>query len=441
MVRHALPIVLGLAIAIVAAPAARAQASAAPVLLNHPAVTDTAHLKGGDTVVTLSGVQGWAGDPARALQAIILQAGDKVTCQPQAEQPSQAKQTSQAEQTYTCKLPTGADVGELALATGDAKPLPGAPADYQAQAAAAEAGHRGVWGSQVAGPAILQHPMVQTTSEIAANGRVYPLDGLDGFAAPYYTLQLQEFIDSHGGQLRCEAKSGSGRYVCRTPEGTDIATVALLEGLARVSADAPPDYRADQMQAVRNKSGFWFNPPQQVLTQLTSPAAPPLPPDCCVAPPSNLTPSITEDDGIPVAVIDSAPVFFIYIREIGWGYYDHLGAWHTAPERFHAQLERVHPVAFPAGRPPGLPPRAVTPEGFRATSHFGMPGVQSRPAFLAPPAFSAPGPIARPRPLAPLHLGLGPPRPGFAALHGVGVRPPLALIAPHPAFVPFAGRR
>ena len=130
---------------------AKAQAPA-PVYLTHPAVVDTAHLKGMDTVVTLAGLQGWAGDPAHELQTVITQAGDAVTCAPQPDA------------SYVCKLPNGADVAELALALGDAKTLDTAPAGYRTEQAAAEAGHRGVWASQAANRAILQHPAVQTTA-------------------------------------------------------------------------------------------------------------------------------------------------------------------------------------------------------------------------------------------------------------------------------------
>ncbi len=398
----------------------------APVYLRHPTVVDTAHLRGADMPVTLAGLQGWAGDPAHDLQSVIAQAGDAVTCTPQPD--------ASAQSSYVCKLPNGADVAELALALGDAKALDTAPAGYHTLQAAAEAGHRGVWASQAASPAILQHPVVQTTAQVAANGRSYPLYGLEGFGAPYYTLQLQRFIDSHGGELTCTDKDGSDRYVCTTKEGTDIATVALLEGLARASADAPPEYRADQAQASQDKSGFWFNPSPQTVTQFAPlPQPQPMPsPGCCSTASGSSEPILSYNDGIPVAIIANVPAHFVYIREIGWGYYDHVGSWHLAPAAYRAELSRAFPKgpavqprgrSLPSAAPTGLlrALRTTPPAGFRNPGVLPVAGalqgqLAQQQAFARQQTFRATFgsslALARPMRLAPEGIGrINPVRP------------------------------
>ncbi len=384
--------------------------SAAPVFLTHPGVTDTAHLKGDAVVVTLGGVQGWAGDPARDLQGLIAQDGDKVTCQPHADG------------TYACTLPTGADLGQLAVAVGDAKALDDAPEAYKTGQTAAKAAGRGLWAGVLPAGADLLHPLVTTTAELAADGRVYMLDGLIGFGARFYTLQLQSYIDAHGGQLRCEPKGG-GRYVCRLPDGTDIATVALLRGLARAEAKSPPDYRADQAEAVRARTGFWLNPPEPLLAALP-PAPEPAPQvGCCVTPPSNLEPELSFDGDIPVVVIEGEPVPFVFIKEIGWGFYDHLGQWHGAPERVRAELAGTYPNGPPlapvegrlgggralAGNASGF---ITPPETFRAAG-LGRVSPQAQPSVLASPGLLR-APTFRPHPITP--IGVARPGPGAIAL-------------------------
>ncbi len=411
--------------AAVIATGAQAQTPAtpsAPVFLSHPTVMDTAHLKGTDTVVTLQGVQGWGGDPAHDLQSLLVQAGDKVTCQPHGDG------------TYLCTLPSGADVGELAVATGAAKALDDAPAGYKTQQSAAQSAHRGVWAADLPGPAILRHPTVQTTAEIAANGRVYTLDGLIGFEALFYTLQLQTVIDAHGAELSCQPKGSTGRFVCLLPDGTDIATVALLQGLARATGDAPPEYHADQAQAARSKRGFWFNPPQPVLTELTpapQPGAEPAPqPGLDVVAPGNLAPELSYDDGIPVAVIGGVPAFFVFIKEIGWGYYDRIGNWHGAPASLRAELARAFPNGPPdqhtGSRTAGAFATNVlrgstgtSPAGFiDAPQDIGRGGTPARGVGSALLRNQLPlytrGPVIRSHPIAPLAAG---------RLEGAGIRP------------------
>ncbi len=446
-----------LAIAACLALTARAQVTAtspamippAPVFLNHPTVIDTAHLKGGDTVVTLYGVQGWGGDPAAGLQAFITANGDRVTCQPHDGG------------TVTCMLPTGLDVAASALANGAAKTAEDAPADYQRQQSTAQAAQLGLWAGTPSLPVSVQHPVVQTTSTLTAGSQSFVLDGLAGFSAPFYTLQLQTYIAAHGDRLSC-ARRPSGRFVCLLPDGTDLAAAALTGGLARVSADANAQYRADQAQAVANRSGIWFDPPGQ-----GSIAPGPLlaaVPNCCGVTLPDPGAGLTYADGVPTAVIENEPIFFDYDDLLGFGFFDVRHRWHAAPEPFLARLNHTYPSGAGLRHAAGQPQPAAL---FRTPAFYGAGGepdplvadgrIPPNPAItanrvagnraLAGPRLGA-GSLTPLSPARPVFAGVRPgimpyqpfgvPRPGFA---GAGGFHPGLAVAPHFA-APFAvGRR
>ena len=436
----------------------------APVFLNHPSVIDTAHLKSGDTTVALFGITGWAGDAARGLQAFITQNGDRVSCRPHA-----------GGELYTCMMPTGLDVAATALANGAAEAAGEAPADYHQQEAAAQSAHLGIWAGLPPAPVAVQNPVVQTTAEIVGDGQVFLLDGLVGFPAQYYTLQLQNYIAAHGNRLTCRQQPANGNYVCLLPDGTDIAAVALSNGLARVSQTASAQYRADQAKAVAAKSGFWFNP--QVDGGIT-----PIPlltatPNCCVYQPGDLDAGITYADGVPTAVIDGEPVFFDYIGLLGFGFFDLQRHWHPAPQPYLNHLNRFHPEgaglqhladpvaarAFAAFRPPAFPgSRAIPGPGFSSSGGFpssgGLPSSGALPrvfngpnTFIATAPFRAPGAFPAtpgvPPPTLEGALGAGRLRPGFRPLNPaltggrVGIAPfrPLYATGPRPGFAGAGG--
>ncbi len=446
-----------LAFAACLAPAARAQVTPtptavippAPVFLNHPTVIDTAHLKGGDTVVTLYGIQGWGGDPATGLQAFIIANGDRVTCQPHDGG------------TVTCMLPTGLDVAASALANGAAKTVEGAPADYQSQQSAAQAAQIGLWAGTPSLPVSVQHPVVQTTSTLTAGSQSFVLDGLAGFSAPFYTLQLQTYIAAHGDRLSCARRPGS-RFVCLLPDGTDLAAAALTGGLARVSADANAQYRADQAQAVASRSGIWFDPPGQgSVAQVPLLAAVP---NCCGVSPPNSGAELTYADGVPTAVIENEPIFFDYDDLLGFGFFDVRHRWHAAPEPFLARLNHAYPAGTGLRRAAGPAQPAAL---FRTPAFYGSGGepdplvadgrIPPNPAIaanrlagnrgIAGPRLGAGSltPFSPARPVfAGVHPGLmhyqqlGVPRPGFA---GAGGFHPGLAIAPHFAAPFTVGRR
>ena len=439
-IKHRLPGPAAFALAACLAAAARAQTAGAPVppapvFLNHPSVIDTAHLKGGDTVVTLFGIQGWGGDPARGLQAFIAANGDRVTCQPHDGG------------TVTCMLPTGLDVAASALANGAARTAEGAPADYQQQQAAAQAAQTGLWAGTPPVPVSVQHPVVQTTSTLAAGGQTFVLDGVSGFSAQFYTLQLQDYIATHGDRLSCQLRP-DGHYVCLLPDGSDLAAVALAGGLAKVGADANAQYRADQAQAVASRSGIWFDPPEQgSIAQVPLLTAVP---SCCGVTPPDLGAGLAYADGVPTAVIEGQPVFFDYDNLLGFGFFDVRRRWHAAPEPFLARLNR----AFPFGgalRHTASPPQPAA--SFRAPT-FSGPGGEAGPLRAdgrGPPIAAATSRIAGAfnrvaggRSFAAPRLGAGsltpltPPRPVFAGLRS-GISPYQPLGAPRPGFAGAGG--
>ena len=397
----------------------------APVLLNHPAVVDTAHLKSGDTVVTLFGIQGWGGDPAHNLQQFVTANGDRVTCEPHQGG------------TYTCTLPTGLDVASAALANGAAKTEADSPADYQHQEVEAQQSQLGLWAGTPAPPLVLRDPTVETTANLTAGRQTVTLDGLIGFPAQFYTLQLQNYISAHGNRLTCK-RQPNGHYVCLLPDGSDLASVALRNGLARINADANSQYRSDQATAVATKTGIWFNPPSdEGLVPIPVLQAPPT---CCTYAPGDVGGGLNYVDGVPFALIGGEPEFFDYVPALGFGFFDVERRFHHAPEPFLDHLNRFHPagaglrqvaapqvtgrtVAFQAPNTALPVPQVFTPSagiGFARPIYRGAGSL--RPSVPSYAQFRAP---------------LLEPRRGFT---GVGGFHPGTIAAPHIAPV-FAGRR
>ena len=95
-------------------------------------VIDTATLSIDGQKTPLAGVIGESGDYATQLQQLLDAQGPQVQCDLQG-------------QAYLCKLGSGMDIGRAGLYNGAADLAPGASADYQQQADAAKAAHRGIW--------------------------------------------------------------------------------------------------------------------------------------------------------------------------------------------------------------------------------------------------------------------------------------------------------
>lgn len=309
-----------------AVPATEAAAASAPVTLEHPTVLDTARLQANGQTVQLFGVTGLGGESAQGLQSYIAGNGDRVTCAAQA-----------AAAGDVCRLPDGTDLAEVALINGAAQAADDAPDAYRQQQTDAQAARRGIWASLPPPPVAVQHPTVRETSILEASGEIYTLAGIQGYPGALAS-DLQGYIAANGDVLTCQAQGDSGRDVCLMADGTDLAKVALVNGAARVTSDAPDSYRLQQREAMEAHRGIWANPTPQMLA-----LAEPAPAEMFVLAAGDEGDGISYVDGEPTTVIGGETVFLSYAGPAGWGYYDHYHHWHGAPDRLMHHMERFHP--------------------------------------------------------------------------------------------------
>jgi len=315
----------------VTAPSAPPQPAPVTVGLDSPTVVDTATLKTADKVIGLYGIVGIKGEASQGLQSYLSAPADShLTCQ------------SQTGPEFVCLTPDGTDVAEVSLLNGAARAKEDAPLAYHEQEASAQAARRGIWSSLPPPPVVLQHPQIVDTATLVMGGQTYLLDGIDGVGAPYAPV-MQSYIANAGDSLSCEAEANPGHFICVLPDGTDIAKVALVNGAARVTPDAPDSYRIQQLDAINNHRGMWVTPPppdMMATLVVTDPA------DCCVL--------VAGDDGFdgityvggePTAIIDGSTVFLTYAGDAGWGYYDGGHQWHDAPAAYSDHLNHFHPDA------------------------------------------------------------------------------------------------
>lgn len=359
-----------------------------PLTLFHPKVLTTAQLQADETTVTLFGIEGEAGDDVQGLQAFLSAAADdRVTCQ------------AQGNAGFVCLMADGTDVAQVALVNGVARTKPDAPDSYREQEAAAQTARRGIWVNLPPPPETVQHPIVRDTATLQAGNRTYTLGGLIGFSAPY-SSQLQGYILAKGDSMTCSRQGDTGHFVCLLPDGTDIAKVTLVNGAARVTEDAPDDYRAQQLDALNNRRGYWLTAPDAAITAALLPPQP----EYVLAAGDDGQDGITYAGGAPMALIDGAPVFLAFGAGLGWGYYDHYRHWRGAPERYRAHLEYFHPEGrglrgFAYRSDAGLRPVEVMHEGAHSGpggfAPPGHPGTAGHPGAAANPDMPAahPGPV------------------------------------------------
>ncbi len=111
----------------------------------------------------------------------------------------------------------------------------------------------------------LVHPDVVTTARLQADGtsvNIFGIDGERGDAAQ----GLQAYLAAAGDRVDCRSEGNSGD-ICVTPDGTDIAEVALANGAARARPEAPDAYRQQEIAAQDARRGLWANlppPPETV---------------------------------------------------------------------------------------------------------------------------------------------------------------------------------
>jgi len=298
-----------------------------PISLDNPSVLDTAKLAAGDTTVALFGIIGLPGEAAAGLQSFIAAAGPKVTCQ------------QQANAEFVCLTADGTDVAMISLVNGASQTRLDSPDVYREQEAAAQAARRGIWANLPAPPVQVSHPSVRDTATLLADGRLYRLDGVDGMGGSY-ARDLQGYIATHDDNLMCQPQSTPDHFICVLTDGTDIAKVALVNGAAKVAADAPDSYRIQQGEAVNNRRGIWATVTLAAMQSMPA-----------IIPGPEAYPTVVGDEadgvayvgGVPSAVIDGETVFLAYGGVAGWGYYDHWHHWRGAPERFRAHMEHFHP--------------------------------------------------------------------------------------------------
>jgi len=397
------------------APAEAAPASPAPVMvsLDHPTVVDTATLKSADQTIGIYGIVGLTGDASQGLQGFLASGDEHLTCQ------------SQPTSDFVCLTPDGTDLAEMTLLNGAARAKEDAPLAYHEQEAAAQAARRGIWSNLPPPPAVVAHPQVVDTATLTGGGQTYLLDGIQGVGAPYAT-QMQGYIAANGDNLSCEAEANPGHFICVLPDGTDVAKVALVNGAARVTPDAPDSYRLQQLDAINNHRGMWVNPPDNAM--IASLQVDPQAACCAFVPGDDGVDGVTYVGGEPTVLIDGEVVFLAFAGVAGWGYYDHYHHWQGAPDRYRDHLEHYHPGAY------GLRGYRGGVEAHSMPGH-GMPG-HGAPGYGAP-GHGEPGrgEVGHPGGMAPGgHPGGG--YPGSAPVAG---HPGGAPVAGHPGGAPVAG--
>jgi endonuclease YncB( thermonuclease family) len=335
------------------------------ISIDHPQVVDTAHLEGDGRTVSLFGIRGYPGVWAERLKSYVAGAGDRVTCQPQT-----ATGQAPASDSFICLLPNGMDVALLALANGAAETTDDALPAYRDQEDSARAAHLGVWANLQGPPVVINNPTMRDSATVIGNGETYPLFGIQGVGGDH-ARELLGYIVQKGNSLSCQKHGQDNSYVCILPDGTDVAMAALLNGAARVSGDAPDNYREQQGEALANRRGIWSDPQSDMVVasagmQQVAPSQP-------AFAPGDQGGGVAYMAGQPTAVIGGETVFLVYAGVAGWGYWDGYHRWHRAPQQYAQHLNQYHP-------------------GGRGLAGFVRPNVVASPGAFTRPM----GAIARP---------------------------------------------
>jgi endonuclease YncB( thermonuclease family) len=115
------------------------------------------------------------------------------------------------------------------------------------------------------GPVMLDHPKVIDTAKLQSGDTTVSLYGIEGIAGSS-AEGLQGFLSSGDGHVNCQAQASQG-FVCLTADGTNVAQVALVNGAAKTTPDAPDAYREQEAAAQAARRGIWVNlpPPPETL--------------------------------------------------------------------------------------------------------------------------------------------------------------------------------
>ena len=95
---------------------------------------------------------------------------------------------------------------------------------------------------------------VVDTATLTVNGQKVQLFGIEGETG-VLADQLQDLVTAAGPSVTCQPKDQT--YVCKLPNGTDVARAALYNGAARPGQDASDDYRQVSDAAKTAHKGIW----------------------------------------------------------------------------------------------------------------------------------------------------------------------------------------
>ncbi len=115
-------------------------------------------------------------------------------------------------------------------------------------------------------PVDLENPKVVSTAQLSGNGKTVPLFGIVGLEGEA-AQQLEAYLTGANGHLICPPQTTTD-YVCTTPDGTDVALIALANGAAKTRDDAPDAYKAQEVAAREARKGIWADlppPPDAVV--------------------------------------------------------------------------------------------------------------------------------------------------------------------------------
>ncbi len=177
-------------------------------------VIDTATLDIAGGTVPLAGVQGETGRYARQMEDLIRSQGMQVRCE-------------LGDNGYRCLLPNGIDIARMALFNGAADASPDASDDYQRQAQAAQAAHRGLWKTRAA----------PSQAILPIRTGLYVSQGSDCTTAPQAAMirfRGDSFAFPQAPQCRVRSLTPSG--------GTYALTQSCTNAITNVSSDITQTY-------------------------------------------------------------------------------------------------------------------------------------------------------------------------------------------------------
>ncbi len=208
--------------------------------------------------------------------------------------------------------------------------------------------------TQVVGPSVtLIRPIVLNTSQLQSGQMIISLFGIQGYSdAP--AAALQAYIDFAGQLVTCQAQNPQG-YVCVMPDGNDIAAMALANGDARTTADAPDFYRQLEAGAQAGQRGIWRG------ASSGNPVNPQSPANNILSGGDNPDNVVPADVGAPYGAdgpVVLEPQVFLVLgpNGAGWGYYDQGRQWHPVGS---GGGQAVQPAA--SAGPSGNDPRRPAP--------------------------------------------------------------------------------